>query len=307
MKHLRILVTGSSGTIASSLIPSLKERGHKVIGIDRLNEGMHGINITDFIWDLNNTIPSRIGVFDVIIHLAANSRVYYSVLNPSFAQENYMTTYNVLEFARRQKEYNGFAPLVVFSSSREVYGNCPKLSGIKRKEQEQDNFNCESNYSASKIANECQIRAYTKQYDIPHLIFRFSNVVFGNDMSKDTVIPTWIRNAQNNENLILYGKDKQLDFTFIDDTVNGIISGVEKGIKNETINLGGGKPIKLLDLAKYIIGITNSKSKIIIKPYRRGEVTLYHANIEKANKLIGYKPTMDIKNELNKAVSEKRY
>ena len=79
---MKILVTGSSGTIAASLIPKLKSKGHTVVGLDRL-PSMHVKGTTDILWDLNKEIPKRIGEFDVIVHLAANSRVYYSVLNPT--------------------------------------------------------------------------------------------------------------------------------------------------------------------------------------------------------------------------------
>ena len=304
----KVLVTGSSGTIAATLIPLLRTKGYQVIGLDRL-PAMHVKDTTNIVWDLNNPIPKRIGDFDIIIHLAANSRVYYSVLNPEFAQENIVTTFNVLEFARKQKEYSGNAPNIIFSSSREVYGNCPVTTGIYRKEEEQSNENCESNYSVSKIANECLIRAYKQQYDINYVIFRFSNVVFGHDYSKDTVIPTWIRNANNGKDLILYGKDKKLDFTYINDTVKGIVSGVENFHKarNKTINLGGGKANSLLEIAKYIKKITKSPSKIKIEPTRRGEVCLYHADTSKAKKLLNYAPTMDIQEEIKNAIKEKRY
>ena len=304
----KVLVTGSSGTIAATLIPLLRTKGYQVIGLDRL-PSMHVQGTTDIVWDLTNPIPKRIGEFDYIIHLAANSRVYYSVLNPEVSQENMVSTFNVLEFARRQKEYNGYAPNIIFSSSREVYGNCEDANGIERKEEEQTNENCESNYSASKISNECQIRAYNKQYDIDYIIFRFSNVVFGHDYSKDTVIPTWIRNAQSGIDLILYGENKSLDFTYIYDTCYGIYTSVElfNIVKNNTINLGGGKANDLLEVAKHIIKVTKSDSKIVIKPTRRGEVHLYHANIDKAKNLLGYRPTMDLKLEIESAIKEKRY
>jgi len=302
----RILVTGSSGTIAASLIPALKEEGYEVIGLDRL-PALHVAGTTDIVWDLNNPIPKRIGEFDIIIHLACNSRVYYSVINPDFPQENYITMFNVLEFARKQKEYSGRVPKIVFSSSRETYGNCPKIDGIIRNESDVFIENCESPYSSSKIANECLIHAYNKCYNMPYLIYRFSNVVFGHDYSKDTVIPTWIRNAKKNLPLKVYGKKKKLDFTFIDDTVKGIIGGIKKGIKNTTINLGGGKPIKLVDVAKIIVKLSKSKSDILLMPERVGEVTLYHADISKAMDLIGYEPTMDIKNEIKKAIESNNY
>ena len=181
--------------------------------------------------------------------------------------------------------------LTFTGNSRETYGNCPDLKGIKRKEHEVNIQNCESPYSASKLADECMIYSYNKCYDIPYIVFRFSNVYGKYNDKKDTVIPTWIRNAKLNKPLIIYGKDKRLDFTYIWNTVKGIADSIDQDIINETINLGGGDATSLVDVAKFIKNYTKSKSKIVYLPTRKGEVQMYHADLTKAKKLLNYEPT----------------
>ncbi len=285
-KIKKILITGSSGTIGARLFEKLLEQGYKIRGFDKKFNKWHSrLNKLTIIGNLLNKkdikkIPTD---FDLIIHLAANARVYDLVLKPDLARDNIITTYNILEFARKNNIKN-----IIFSSSREVYGN---RKNIIAKERDIDLQLCESAYSASKISDEALIYSFSKCYGIDYIICRFSNV-YGMYDESERFIPIMIKNIKKNKDIKIFGKDKILDFTYIDDCISGIIKCVERffKVKNNVFNIASGEGVKLIDAAKIIKQKINSKSKILIEKNRQGEVIRFVADISKANKMLGYKP-----------------
>ena len=111
----------------------------------------------------------------------------------------------------------------MFSSSREVYGNSDK---VIHNEDEAYVKNCESPYTASKVGGEALVHSYQQCYDIDFVIFRFSNV-YGMYDGSDRVIPLFIERAKQGNDLLVFGKEKLLDFTYIDDCVGGVILGIK--------------------------------------------------------------------------------
>ncbi|MBI4129603.1 NAD-dependent epimerase/dehydratase family protein, partial [Candidatus Peregrinibacteria bacterium] len=155
---MRILVTGSSGTIGTRLCEKLLEQGHDVVGIDwKPNKWNADVETITTHLDLRNLDELQTTNYplqtDAVIHLAANARVYELVENPGRARDNMLTTFNVLEWARK----HGVRKFL-FASSRETYGNAGALA---YREEMADFRNCESPYTASKIAGEALIQAYT--------------------------------------------------------------------------------------------------------------------------------------------------
>jgi UDP-glucose 4-epimerase len=295
----KILITGSSGTIGTRLGEKLLNLGYEIMGVDwKKNKWHKNLEKRTIHLDLRNKnlvlkkLPKKV---DLIIHLAANARVYELVKNPDLARDNMITTYNILEYSRINKIKN-----IIFASSREVYGNTKKA---KHKEEDVKIENCESPYSASKISGEALIHSYHKCFGINYVIIRFSNV-YGMYDESDRVIPLFIRKAIKNENLVVFGKDKILDFNYIDDAVEGVIK-VIKGfnkVKNNTFNIATGKGTKILFVAQLIKKFLNSKSRIIIKQNRPGEVVKYIADISKAKKLLNYEPRTDIIEGIKKTI-----
>ena len=306
---MRILITGSSGEIGTNLALKLVERGHTVFGVDkrpntwtdkfpyvmqdlsvRFFNFKGGIGETPYPTDIN-----------VVVHLAANAKVHELVENPSRALENINIIFNVLEFCRINK-----LP-IIFSSSREVYGD---IQRYMTNEQQSDFRFTESPYSASKIAGEALIYSYARCYNIPYIVFRFSNVYgrFDSDIERmERVIPLFIQKIHRGEPITVYGKDKTLDFTYIDDCVEGIIASIEKlaggKIKNETINLAYGEGHTLLELVNYICENFGKTCDTKIEAARLGEVTHYVADIGKAKSLLGYNPKTNLKDGIGKAVA----
>jgi nucleoside-diphosphate-sugar epimerase len=297
---MHILVTGSSGTIGTRLCERLLEEGHTVTGIDWLkNKWQPSIDALTRIVDLRDEnathaaeLPDGI---DAVVHLAANARVYELVEHPERARDNFLTLFNMLELARRRgiKRF-------MFASSRESYGNIPAetyTEDLVRVE------NCESPYTASKVGGEALVEAYRRCYGIDQITFRFSNV-YGMYDDSVRVVPLFIRLCRANGKLAVFGKDKCLDFTYIDDTVGGIILALEnfESAKNQTYNLAYGEGTTLVHLAERVKELLGSTSEITVGQPRIGEVVRYVANIEKARKAFGYSPATPFEEGIRKAV-----
>lgn len=311
-KSAFVLITGSSGQIGTNLGLKLVSKGYGVIGIDK-RKNTWTDNIDTVVMDLSpinlnieKGIPlNKFPKPDLVVHLAANAKVHQLVKKPGKALENINITFNVLEYCRKHQ-----VP-IIFSSSREVYGDVHRYV---TNEKSANFLFTESPYSASKIAGEALIYSYARCYGLNYLIFRFSNVYgrYDNDSRRmERVIPLFIDKMRKNEDVIVYGKNKILDFTYVDDCVDGIFLGIKKflsgKVKNKTINLAYGKGCKLSEVAKIIRKNLNSKSKIIIMPQKLpGEVTHYVADISIAMKLLGYNPKTDIINGIKKTINWSR-
>ena len=295
---MKILITGSSGMMGSRLFESLLDTGYDVIGVDRrsnkwnpsLNEKTINTNLLN-----QKELDKMSKDVDMMIHLAANARVYELIKNPYLAMENIITTFNIMEFARKNN-----ISRIVFSSSREVYGNITDDRSISEEERL---GNCESPYSASKISAEALIHSYNKNYGIDFVIARFSNV-YGMYDDSDRVIPLWIKKVLKNEELIVFGEGKSLDFNYIDDAIQGTVKIIEKfdSVKGEVFNIASRESTKLVFVANKIKETLESKSKISIKENRKGEILKFKADISKAGELLGYRPKVNIETGLDKTL-----
>ena len=295
----KILVTGSSGTIGTRLCELLLKQEYSIVGFDRRpNRWNVEIDEKTIRGDLRETaslagIPEDI---DCIIHLAANARVYKLVENPQLAQDNVETTFNILNFAR-QHNISRF----LFGSSREVYGNSDKAV---HEESELSVERCEAPYTASKIAGESLVHAFQQCYGIDFVILRFSNV-YGMYDDTDRLIPLFITLAKEHKELVVFGKDKLLDFTYIDDAVFGIMLAIKKfsAAKNDTYNIATGTGTPITRVAEHMKALLRSDSQIVVKANRPGEVVQFIANIKKAKEKLGYKPSTTIGDGLKQAVT----
>lgn len=298
---MKILVTGSSGTIGTRLCETLLKEGHEVVGADwepcKWNTTVEALRIDIDLRDATqyHKLPTDV---ELIIHLAANARVYELVEHPDRARDNMMDTFNILEHAR----VHGISKLM-FASSRETYGNIHLPEGQKYSEDKAHFMTCESPYTASKIAGEALFEAYKRCYDMDTIIFRFSNV-YGMYDDSVRVVPLFYRQTKAGETLTVFGKDKCLDFTYIDDTVDGICKAIAHWdtAKNDTYNLAFGEGTTILRLAEKMIELVGSDSEISLTEARTGEVTHYIADISKAKKAFGYDPKTSFNEGIAKSV-----
>lgn len=306
---MRVLITGSSGQIGTNLALYLHNQGHYVYGVD-IRPNPWTKEFETLLQDLSapqHQFKGGIGHakyppnLDVVVHFAAHAKVHELVEQPDRALENITMTYNVLEFCRQNN-----LP-IVFSSSREVYGDIHRYI---TEESYADFAFTESPYSASKIAGEALIYSYAQCYNLRYLVFRFSNVYgrYDNDIERmERVIPLFIRKIGRQEPITIYGQEKVLDFTYVDDCIDGVYRGMEMLVSgrdaNHTINLAYGQGNSLVTMAEYIGEALGVTPEITVQPSRVGEVTRYIANIGKARALLGYNPSTPLREGIHQAVA----
>lgn len=298
---MRVLITGSSGQIGTNLALGMLDRGDKVVGIDR-RANTWTDRIETLPLDLLKARPQDFpaGPFDLVVHLAAHAKVFELVEHPDRALENVVMAFTALEYARRNK-----LPFI-FGSSREVYGD---IHRHVTEEGEADFVVAESPYSASKIAGEAFIYSYAECYGLPYLVFRFSNVYgrYDNDIDRmERVLPLFTRKIARDEPIVVYGKEKVFDFTYVDDCVDGILRGIDSlvsgKVRNQTINLACGEGRTLIDAVNIISLALGKTPRVTYEPARPGEVMRYVADISKARELLGYQPQTPLTGGIPKAI-----
>jgi len=306
---MRVLITGSSGQIGTNLALDLQQDGHFVFGVD-IRPNPWTDDVETLLQDLSmpyQNFKEGIGLvhypeeLDVVVHLAANAKVHELVEHPDRALQNITSTYNVLEFCRQND-----VP-IIFSSSREVYGDIHRYI---TEESFADFAFTESPYSASKISGEALIYSYAQCYGLSYLVFRFSNVYgrYDNDLERmERVIPLFIRKISRDEPITVYGRDKVLDFTYVDDCIAGVRAGIDLLVsgreQNHTINLAYGQGNSLIAMARYVGEALEKEPDMTVEPSRVGEVTHYVANIGKARALLDYSPRTPLRVGIQKAVA----
>jgi UDP-glucose 4-epimerase len=289
---MNVLITGSSGQIGTNLALALQARGDFVTGIDKRENtwtDAFPTGIVDLVELARKSkgfdLPTRP---DVIVHLAAWAKVHQLVKEPAKSLENVEMSFAALELARKGK-----IP-IIFGSSREVYGD------VRRHvtdESMADFVVAESPYSASKIAGEAFFYSYARCYGLGTLVFRFSNVYgrYDNDLERmERVIPLFVRKIAAGEPIVVYGREKMLDFTYIDDCVAGLTAGIDalagKKVVNQTINLAYGHGQTLFDLVNLIETAVGREAIATYEKPLTGEVTRYVADIGRARQLLNYDP-----------------
>ena len=299
MKY-KILITGASGQIGTNLALKIQNSlSCQILGLDkRPNTWTNDIKME--IIDIAQQSLTHLPPVDLVVHFAANAKVHQLTLEPKYARDNFLMTFNVLEYCRQHN-----TPLI-FSSTREVYGDIKRYDDTDEKEA--DFSMTESPYSASKISSEAFVYSYSRCYSLPYLIFRFSNVYgrYDDDLLRmERVIPLFYNQIRNDEPVTIFGREKILDFTYIDDCTDGIFSGIKKllakELKNKTFNLAFGQGNKLSVVVEEFEKALNKKAKLAYQPSRLGEVVHYVANLSQAKKYLDYQPKTSLQEGLQKA------
>ena len=285
---MRVLITGSSGQIGTNVGLGLLERGDTVLGIDkRANTWTdrletHMLDLAGARTEDLRRLPSP----DIVLHFAANAKVHELVEHPERAMDNVKMLFLVLDYCRQRR-----VP-IIFASSREVYGD---IHHHVTDEAAADFVVAESPYSASKIAGEAFIYSYARCYDLPYLVFRFSNVYgrYDNDLERmERVVPLFVDRIARDAPIVVYGREKVLDFTYVDDCARGVLAGIDallgEQARDETINLASGRGSTLVDVVNLISLALQKEPNVRYEPTRPGEVTHYVADLARARDLLGY-------------------
>lgn len=292
---MKILLTGSAGFIGSALSVSLEKQGIEVIPFDLKD---NPVNDTRAFANVKEKIKGADGV----IHLAAVSRVKLAYENPlECINTNVGGTINVLEAIRQA---HGKRPWMIFASSREVFGESRPLPATEETPRHPMNV-----YGIAKIAGEDLCKIFSKDYGLKTRVLRFSNVYTSVNDQLDRVIPKFILQAARNEDITVNGTGQEIfDFTYIYDTVQGILGCLQEIQRSEQLYndfiLATGRPTSLKELAEIIIKAVGSASKIKYSEGRSYDVNKFYADPAKAKQLLGFNPSMTLENGIKAVVKE---
>ena len=310
-----IVVTGCAGFIGFHLTKNLLEKNKKVIGIDiidkyydpkkkkdRLKILNKYKNFKFFKIDLNkyDLIYSKLKNYKIqlIIHLAAQPGVRISIKNPhNTLKQNLVPFINILEIARIKK-----VKKFLFASSSSIYGDTKTYPFV-----EKDTQNVPvSVYGATKLSNEIIASSYSKNFNMKTIALRFFTV-YGPYGRPDMAYYSFLDDLKKNKKIKVFNKGNMLrDFTYVDDVVTGITSLINFNMKknHDVINIGKGKPDQLMELIKLIEVNYKKKFKIeYTKNIPNGDIKKTFSNVNKAKKLIKWKPKVNLDEGIKRFVN----
>lgn len=300
----KILITGAAGFIGSHLTEVLLKNDNYLILVDNFNEYYKGKEerLREIIKNyknlekyqlikgdlLNGSLYKQISKdLDFIFHLAAQAGVRYSVNNPiEVAKNNIISTNKIYEFALKVKHLKK----IIYASSSSVYGN-----PIYTPCDEIHPKNPISPYAVSKYIGEIYANYYYREYKLPITSLRFYTV-YGPRGRPDMAIYKFFNLMFQDREITIYGDGEQLrDFTYISDIIDGLIlAGKKDKSTGEVFNLGYSNPISVNELVDKMYKITNKTKKIKYIQKQKGDVDITHSGINKAKKMLKYKPKIDI-------------
>ena len=294
-----ILVTGSEGLIGKALVRDLKAVNFKVRRYDiKFPRDHHDYgNICDQT-SLSKAIEGCYGV----VHLAAVSRVIFGERNPTLCMEtNFIGTRNVLKAC----EESPLQPWLLFSSSREVYGEQEILPVSPSADYRPVNI-----YAESKVKAEKAILSARRERGVPIAIVRYSNVYGSVDDYVDRVVPAFCRAAAFNIPLKIEGFNHTFDFTHLDDTIRGTLAVINQLMRHNVslppLHFTTGIPTTLEELAKLALkcGGRSQKNNLIKEPPRRFDVARFYGDTSLIFSLLGWKAKIKIEEGVLRLVSE---
>lgn len=306
---MRVLVTGAAGFIGSHLVDRLLVQGDKVFAIDDFSSGydpeikkrniqaalkapgfeLCQVDIRDRT-KLANILAGQ--KFDAVVHLAARTGVRPSLKEPRLYEAvNIGGTLNLLETVKEAS-----LSTFIFASSSSVYGATSRLPF-----KEDDPADAPlSPYAASKRAGELYCRFYSRIYGIPITCLRFFTV-YGPRQRPDMAIHKFSRLILEDKEIPIYGRGNSArDYTYIDDVIEGIISVLNKSFPFEIINLGDSRPVELTQLVALLEDGLRKKAHTVIQPAHPADPPITYADIDKAQKLLGFSPRVGIEEGISR-------
>jgi len=306
---LKILITGGAGFIGSHLVAKLLSLEHDVMVIDNFHpyypaerkhrqfRALTGGNLPVYRIDLLDREKTE-ELFrryqpDCVYHLAALPGVPNSLLKPlDYVDYDIKATINVLKAAGEAG-----AGHVLFASSSSVYGN----QGNVPLKEEMATGEVVSPYAAAKYGAESFCYAYAHLFGYQVTIFRYFTV-YGPWGRPDMAISKFIRHLLRGEEIVVYGTNTARDYTFVDDVVSGMVAALGRRGGNDVFNLGSGRPIAMERLLQEL-KTHFPTMKVRYAPERKGDVKATWADITKAQRAFGYKPSVTFEDGLARTVA----
>jgi dTDP-glucose 4,6-dehydratase len=318
-----ILITGGAGFIGSHVIRLFvnKYPDYMIYNLDALTYAGNLENLTsvenkeNYTFIKGNIIDQvfierlfQENQFDSIVHLAAESHVDRSIIDPlAFAKTNILGTMNLLNSFKNLWTKDWTDKCFYHISTDEVYGSLGKTGLFT----ETTSYDPNSPYSASKASSDHFVRAYGETYNMPYIISNCSNN-YGPNQFPEKLIPLFINNILKNKSLPVYGDGKYTrDWLYVIDHAIAIDLVFHKGINSQTYNIGGFNEWKNIDLIKLLCSLIDQKlnkpegssEKLItyVKD-RPGHDLRYAIDANKLNKELGWKPTVTFEQGLSKTI-----
>ena len=301
----RIVITGAAGFIGSHLAETLLDRGHSVVGIDNLSTGSTA-NIAhlanrDFLFikhDVTNYVYVE-GPVDAVLHWASPaSPIDYLELPIPTLKVGALGTHKALGLAKAKKAR------FVLASTSEVYGD-PREH--PQKETYWGNVNPigpRGVYDEAKRFAEAMTTAYHRYHGVDAKIVRIFNT-YGPRMRlhDGRAVPAFMSQALRGEDITIFGSGKQTrSFCYVTDLVEGIIRLMESKV-NEPVNIGNPHEMTIEEIAREILRLTGSSSKIVYRPLPEDDPKVRQPDITKARTLLGWEPNVNLEDGLRKTLA----
>jgi|TARA_R110000737_G_scaffold123765_1_gene155846 nucleoside-diphosphate-sugar epimerase len=295
---MKILVTGGYGFIGSRIVEKLSAMGHSISVLDnsedygviskeelkklytwRQRNWPHVHQVHGDVTDKLNVLTAFKSTPDVVIHLASYPRAKIVNNDPVFGTNNIIGgTVNLLWHCQHMS-----VKKFVFVSSSMIYGH---FSDGTREDADTKPNNI---YGEAKLSAERMVKHYHSQYGINYAIVRPSGVYGPGDM-EDRVLSKFFRRAMNNETIEVHDGDNRVDFTYVEDTADGIIKAALSDVSNKSFNITAGNATSLRTAAEKIIALTGSKSNIVDTGANKLYPKRGTLDITRAKDLLGYQP-----------------
>jgi UDP-glucose 4-epimerase len=307
----KILITGGAGFIGSSLAERLsKDSENLIVVADNLLTGSHSKvpksvhnNIKFIKSDVNDfkdisSIFHSYG-FDYVFHYAAMVGVKRTLAHPVMVLNDIKGINNILNLAKNTGVKRTF-----YSSSSEVYGEPVEYP----QNEHTTPLNSRLPYAIVKNVGEAYLRSFKKEYDLDFTIFRLFNT-YGPKQSTDFVISKFLAAAIKDKEISIYGDGSQTrTFCYIDDHLDATVNAFYNNIfVNDVANIGTDNEITILDLAKLIIRLTKSNSRIMHLPQlKEGDMTRRKPDVTKMRMLLQREPTT-LEDGIKAIISDNHY
>jgi UDP-glucuronate 4-epimerase len=282
---MHVLVTGGAGFIGQHLVRALLARGDRVRVLDNFDDAydpalkaeVPGSELVRGDVGHPPTVRAALAGVDAVVHLAARAGVRESLADPErYARVNVAGTATLAAAMADLGVHR-----MVFASSSSVYGAAP---GPFREEDRADRP--ASPYAASKRAAELFLAASGLDVTVARLF-----TVYGPGQRPGMAIARFVRLARAGEPIPVYGDgDSRRDYTWVEDTVDGLLRGLDRADGYRVVNLGGGRPVSLRDVLAAVAAATGRPLRLLAEPPQPGDVPATHADLTLAREWLGWEP-----------------